>query len=133
MVSFRFQIAHDLIGIVGLLLVSGLIVLVHQVPILLTDHGPLSLTASRLFNAGITIIAILFTNLVIARIRHGFIRSLEARLRDIDVSTIMTVDSYGDPEEHTASRNAALKRLDRRWRGVLGINTILCLILAVDD
>ncbi len=115
--SFRFQITHDLIGIVVLLLVTSLVLVVHHTSILLTDFGPLSLSTSRLFNAGITVTATLFASLVSARIRHGLMRSLEARLRRMGTATDAE-DRY-DP-----GRELELKRLDRQWRGVLGIDTI---------
>ncbi len=118
MVSFRFQITHDLLGIGGLLFVTGLILAVHGTPILLTDYGPLSLSASRLFNAGITIIAAMFTDFIGARIRNGLMRSLESRLRDI--GEILKANQCGNLD-----KNVALRKIDRQWRGVLGIDSVL--------
>ncbi len=114
--TFRFQIVHDLVGIAGLLLVVLLLVLVHYIPILLTDYGPLSLSASRLFNAGITIVATLFTSLVSSRIQHSLMRSLEGRLRGLG-------EISGETDNHEGlERHVAMRRLDRQWRGVLGID-----------
>jgi len=115
----RLQILIDLVAMGGLLLAIGLMTVVHFVPILLTSSGSLSVTASRLLNAGVTIAASLLSATVASRIQKALIRSLETPLRKIGEDLSHESQSDGSREL------VAISKLESDWRGTLRIDGTL--------
>jgi hypothetical protein len=77
----------------------------------LTDSGPLSFKSHTIMIIGITILATIFSLIVTSRMRHLFLRNINATLTNM----------ARRPED--ASIDTEFKRLDRRWRGILSIDS----------
>ena len=78
----------------------------------LTDSGPLSSKSHTIMIIGITILATIFSLIVTSRMRHLFLQNVNATLTNM---ARRPEDAIIDTEE--------LKRLDRRWRCILSIDS----------
>ncbi|KAF4440394.1 hypothetical protein F53441_12342 [Fusarium austroafricanum] len=96
------QVAYDLVVIICLIALIPVMIWVTLTSPIIPRTTPSSIVAA------ITAIATLFTSVVKSRIQHGFMRHLEAPLRSI-----------GNTPD--AEQLAQRRLLDRKWRGVLGI------------
>lgn len=98
--------------LIGLIAVMILIVSVTLSTPYLTNSGPLSPQSHTVMIVGITILATIFSLTVTSRVRHLLLRNINVALTDMARNPDL---ANTDTEE--------FKRLDRRWRGILSIDS----------
>lgn len=112
------KIFQDVLALISLLGVMAIVLWIHFSQPLLTRSGPLPSSTTKYMVTGITILATLFTQFVSGRIRYLFLRSFETSLRNMPGPQQAVGPLPGQ------GRSEAIEKLDRKWRGALGIDSL---------
>lgn len=110
--QFKRQVAN-LLALLGLLCVISLVTTIQLTRPLITESGYLSSTLHTGLVVIVTILATIFSALIASRLRHLLLNNLDMQIRKTTNLLRGTPVSESD-----------LSRLDRRWRGVLSIDSI---------
>src|ERR1051326_7776293 len=103
----------DVLALCSLLAITALITVVSLTTPPLTKSGPLSATNHTMLVLVVTVAGTLFSAFIASRIRHLMLQLADTALQ-------RSVNSLGG----AASSSATVARLDRKWRGILAIDTI---------
>ncbi|KAH7156042.1 hypothetical protein EDB81DRAFT_785922 [Dactylonectria macrodidyma] len=122
----KLQVAQDL------LVIFLLMALVPSMAWVIIMAPEIPQNVPSYFIAGITVVATIFTSFVKGRVQHGFMRGLEKDLRSIcdhpepaQLPQPSSKPSLWEKLQERLNRQPSQQELlDRRWRGILGIEGI---------
>ncbi|PMD42848.1 hypothetical protein L207DRAFT_623102 [Hyaloscypha variabilis F] len=103
----------DILALCGLVVVIALITSIILMAPPLTSSGPLSATDHTILVLLVTVAGTTFSALIASRIRHLMLQLADS-----------TLQRWINPSGNAPARSVALARLDKKWRGILAIDSI---------